>query len=432
MTYNDLIRKKRDGGELNKAEIDYLVSGVVSGDMPDYQLSAFLMATYFKSMTPEETALLTDAMANSGDVLDLSKFGELSADKHSTGGVGDKTSLIVAPIVASLGAVVAKMSGRALGHTGGTVDKLESIPGYKVELEPDEFMHQSEKVGLALVGQSGHLAPADKTMYALRDVTSTIESIPLIASSIMSKKLAAGAHNIVLDVKFGSGAFMEKLDDAKELARAMVDIGNRCGRRVRAVLTDMDTPLGYGIGNVLEVREAIDVLRGEGPDDLRAVSVTLAGVLISLVKGISVDEGISLAREALASGKAYAKFKEWIAAQGGDIRYVSAPELFGEAQVCAEVKATKSGYISKMNTEKIGLTSSKLGAGREKKGDTIDPLAGILLKKKTGDKVEWGDTIAVLYTSSPELAADGVKSFSDAFEITNEKPSPRVLISKII
>ncbi len=432
MTYNDIIRKKRDGGELTESEINYLISGVVSGDMPDYQLSAFLMATYFKSMTPEETAKLTNAMAKSGDTLDLGEFGELSADKHSTGGVGDKTSLIVAPIVASLGAVVAKMSGRALGHTGGTVDKLESIPGYRTELEPDEFMSQSRKIGLALVGQSGHLAPADKTMYALRDVTSTVESIPLIASSIMSKKLAAGAHNIVLDVKFGSGAFMHKLEDATELARAMVDIGNRCGRRVRAVLSDMDTPLGYAIGNVLEVREAIDVLRGEGPDDLREVSVTLAGVLIGLVRSISADEGITLAREALASGAAYKKFKEWIAAQGGDVRYITAPELFGEAPVCTLVKAEESGYISRMNTEQIGLTSSRLGAGRERKGNTIDPLAGILLKKKTGDKVEAGEVIAMLYTSSPELAAQGVESFSAAYEIAKEKPASRELISEII
>ncbi len=432
MTYNDIIRKKRDGGELTEAEINHLISGIVSGDMPDYQLSAFLMATYFKSMTPEETALLTNAMARSGDTLDLSEFGELSADKHSTGGVGDKTSLIVAPIVASLGAVVAKMSGRALGHTGGTVDKLESIPGYKAELEPDEFMYQSKKIGLALVGQSGHLAPADKTMYALRDVSSTVESIPLIASSIMSKKLAAGAHNIVLDVKFGSGAFMQKLEDATELARAMVDIGSRCHKRVRAVLTDMDTPLGYAIGNVLEVCEAIDVLRGEGPDDLREVSVTLAGVLISLVRNITVDEGVTLAREALASGAAYAKFKEWISAQGGDVRYITAPELFGKAPVCVEVKAEASGYISRMNTEKIGLTSSRLGAGREKKGDPIDPLAGIMLKKKTGDRVEAGEVIAVLYTSSPELAENGAKSFVSAYEITKEKPASRKLISDII
>jgi pyrimidine-nucleoside phosphorylase len=324
------------------------------------------------------------------------------------------------------------MSGRALGHTGGTVDKLESIPGYKTELEPDEFMSQSKKIGLELVGQSGHLAPADKTMYALRDVTSTVDSIPLIASSIMSKKLAAGAHNIVLDVKFGSGAFMHGLEDATKLARAMVDIGKRCGRRVRAVISDMDKPLGNAIGNVLEVREAIDVLRGEGPDDLREVSVTLAGVLISLVRNISTDEGITLAREALASGAAYNKFKEWIGAQGGDLRYITAPELFGEAPVCTLVKAEASGYISRMNTEKIGLTSSKLGAGREKKGDTIDPLAGIMLRKKTGDKVEKGEVVAVLYTSSPELAAQGVENFSVAYEIAKEKPASRELISEII
>ena len=432
MTYNELIRKKRDGESLSQSEIKYLIDGVTSGDIPDYQLSAFLMATYFRGMTPHETADFTDAMAKSGSILDLSEFGCLSCDKHSTGGVGDKTSLIVTPTVAALGGFVAKMSGRALGHTGGTVDKLESIPGYRCELSPEEFLSQVRKTGISIIGQSGHLAPADKVIYSLRDVTSTVECIPLIASSIMSKKIAAGAHNIVLDVKFGSGTFMKDAASAKELAETMVDIGTKCGRRVRAVLTDMDKPLGYAIGNVLEVKEAIDVLRGKGPDDLREVSVTLAGYLVSMMKNIPKEEAFSLVRETLASGKSYEKFKEWISTQGGDTRYITAPELFGEAPVIYEVKSEQSGYISHMDTMLVGIASSKLGAGREKKGDPIDPLAGIVLQCKTGDKVSRGDTVAVLYSSTPERAQIGRDEFLKSLSFSESKPDSSRLVADVI
>ncbi|MBQ7822208.1 MAG: thymidine phosphorylase [Clostridia bacterium] len=432
MNYLELIRKKRDGAELCENEIKFLVDGVASGNIPDYQLSAFLMAAYFKGMTPHETALLTDSMANSGDTLDLSMFGSLSADKHSTGGVGDKTTLIIAPTVAALGGKVAKMSGRALGHTGGTVDKLESIPGYKCELSPANFLEQVEKIGIAVIGQSASFAPADKSMYALRDVTATVNCAPLIASSIMSKKLAAGSHNIVLDVKVGSGAFLRTTEEAYELARMMTDIGRRCNRNVRAVLTDMDKPLGNAVGNVLEVKEAIDVLRGRGPDDLREVAVTLAGLLTAMIRGISDDEGISLARETLASGASYEKFKEWIGTQGGDTRYITAPELFGEASVTYEVKAESSGYVSAMDTEAIGLASTALGAGRVDKASKIDPLAGITLIKKTGDEVLRGETIALLHTSSPELAENGARIFNNAVSITSSVPEKRSLIFDIV
>lgn len=428
MNFLDLIKKKRLGESLTNDEIDFFVSGVTDKSIPDYQLSAFLMAVCFTGMSAGETAYLTDAMAKSGDILDLSMFGSLSADKHSTGGVGDKTTLIVAPIAAALGCKIAKMSGRALGHTGGTVDKLESIPGYRVELAPDEFIRQVEDIGIAVVGQSGALAPADKSLYALRDVTGTVDCAPLIASSIMSKKLAAGSHNIVLDVKVGSGAFMTDFKSAKELAVMMCDIGNKCGRNVRAVLTDMDKPLGFAIGNILEVREAIDVLSGKGPDDLRLVSITLAGMLVASVKGISDSEGIELARETLASGKAYEKFIKWIACQGGDTRLITAPALFGEAPISYEVKATSDGYIYSMDTEKIGLASTRLGAGRENKTSVIDPLAGIMLKAKTGDYVHKGDLVATLYTSKSETIEDASKLFSSAVNISKDKPVTKKLI----
>ncbi|MBE6606187.1 MAG: thymidine phosphorylase [Ruminococcaceae bacterium] len=432
MNFIDIIKKKRSGLELTDGEIDFLINGVTSASIPDYQLSAFLMAVCFNSMTAKETAKLTDAMAKSGDILDLSVFGALSADKHSTGGVGDKTTLIVAPIAASLGCKIAKMSGRALGHTGGTVDKLESIPGYKSELTPIEFINQVKDINLAVVGQSGLLAPADKALYALRDVTGTVESPPLIASSIMSKKLAAGAHNIVLDVKVGSGAFMHDIESAKELADMMCDIGKRCGRNVRAALTDMDTPLGYAIGNVLEVKEAIEVLGGRGPDDLREVSITLAGMLVASVRGVSDSEGIELAREALASGTAYKKFVDWIEHQGGDIRYITAPDMFGKATTVLQVVAECDGYIQSLNTELIGLSSTRLGAGRVDKKSKIDPLAGIILKKKTGEKVYPGEIIAELHSSTPELVAEACEIFKSSITYSDSVPERRPLIFEII
>ncbi len=431
MNYIELIRKKRDGEKLSKDEINTLISGVTDGTIPDYQLSAFLMAVYFNGMTSDESIHLTDAMAHSGDMLDLSRFGSLSADKHSTGGVGDKTTLIVAPIVAALGGKVAKMSGRALGHTGGTVDKLESIPGYATELSLDKFLSQVDTVGVAVIGQTGSFAPADKSIYALRDVTATVNSAPLIASSIMSKKLAAGSKNILLDVKVGSGAFLKSKEAALELADLMCKIGSDCTRNVRAVLTDMDRPLGLAIGNVLEVKEAIDVLKGAGPEDLREICVTLAGLLCSMVKGLSDSEGISLAREALASGAAFSKFREWIAAQGGDIRYIDAPELFGCANVRYEVKADLDGYIYSMDTELIGHASTALGAGRLDKTTKIDPLAGIILAKKTGDRVSSGDTVAIVHTSTPEKAQTAADMIRSSLKISSDIPPIRPLIIDI-
>lgn len=432
MNFLELIKKKKCGDELSGEEIKFLVDGVTDATIPDYQLSAFLMAVCFTGMTPEETAALTAAMATSGETLDLTEFGELSADKHSTGGVGDKTTLIVAPTVAALGGMVAKMSGRALGHTGGTVDKLESIPGYNSELSPDEFKKQVRKIGIAVVGQSANFAPADKSMYALRDVTATVDSIPLIASSIMSKKIAAGSHNIVLDVKFGSGAFMQSIESARELAHNMVDIGRRCGRNIHAVLTDMDKPLGLAVGNILEVKEAIDVLRGRGPEDLREVAVTLAGLLISMIRGISEDEGIDLARETLASGASYNKFREWISAQGGDVRYIDLPEMFGEANVKFTVTAPHSGYITSMNTEAIGNISTTLGAGRITKDSKIDPHAGITILKKTGDQVKRGEDIAILHTSTPELAEKCSSLYVSALTFGAKCPEVSPLILEII
>ena len=432
MDFIDIIKKKRHGIELSDSEIDFLVDSVTNASIPDYQISSFLMAVCFTGMSAKETAKLTDAMAKSGDTLDLSVFKGLSADKHSTGGVGDKTTLIVAPIAAALGCKIAKMSGRALGHTGGTVDKLESIPGYKSELTPVEFINQVNDINIAVVGQSGLLAPADKALYALRDVTGTVESPPLIASSIMSKKIAAGAHNIVLDVKVGSGAFMHDIDSARSLARMMCDIGKRCGRNVRAALTDMDSPLGYAIGNVLEVKEAIDVLGGRGPDDLRQVSVTLAGIIVAAVKGISDSDGIELAREALACGAAYKKFIEWMDYQGADVRYITAPDMFGVANTVLQVRAESDGYIHGMNTELIGLAATKLGAGRTDKESKIDPLAGIIMKKKTGDKVNKGEIIAELHSSTPQLTAHAHEIFNSAITYSEVMPEKCPLIIDII
>ncbi len=432
MNFNDLIRKKRDGGTLDQSELSAFVNGVTSAAIPDYQISAFLMATYFRGMTDKETSILTNEMANSGDTLDLSRFGTMSGDKHSTGGVGDKTTLIVAPIAAALGVKIAKMSGRALGHTGGTVDKLESIPGYRVELEPEEFLAQVERLGIAVIAQSGHLAPADKVLYALRDVTSTVDCPPLIASSIMSKKLAAGSHNIVLDVKVGSGSFLESYEDAEKLAEMMVNIGKHCNRRVRAVLTDMDTPLGYAVGNVLEVIEAIKVLRGEGPEDLRQVSLVLAANLVMMAREIGYDEAYKLAVDTLASGAAYEKFKAWICAQGGSMKHIEYPEFFGRANVVCEIKADRNGYIGHTDTALIGAASAALGAGRAKKGDKIDPLAGIVLKKKTGDEIEIGETLAELHTSTPEAAQLGAEKLRKAITVTDAPTETLPLILKTI
>ncbi len=432
MRMYDIIKKKRDGGELSTQEIDFFIKGYVEGTIPDYQASALCMAIFYKGMTPKESADLTLAMANSGDKVDLSCFGDLTVDKHSTGGVGDKTTLIVAPIVASLGCVIAKMSGRGLGHTGGTIDKLESIDGFNSALSPEEFFEAVKKTGVAVVGQTGNLTPADKKLYALRDVTATVDSLPLIASSIMSKKLAAGAHTIVLDVKCGSGAFMKTPEDAKALAKEMVRIGKACDRLMSAVITDMDTPLGNNIGNALEVMEAIDVLKGNGPEDLKTVCIALATQIVSLSKNLSKKEASDMVSEALESGKAFNKFKEWISAQGGNTKLIENPSLFPETEIKYEIKTDKSGFISAMDAEKIGISSVISGAGRETKADTIDMSAGIVIFKKTGDFVNIGDTLAVIYTNNASCLNSAEKTYKEAITFSDMKPEKKNLVIDII
>ncbi|MBR4286103.1 MAG: pyrimidine-nucleoside phosphorylase [Clostridia bacterium] len=428
MRMYDVIKKKRDGFSLTKEEIDFFIKGYVDGTIPDYQASAFCMAVFYKGMTEEETANLTMAMANSGDTVDLSRFGTLTADKHSTGGVGDKTTLIVAPICASLGCVMAKMSGRGLGHTGGTIDKLESIEGFNTALSPEEFFSQVEKIGIAVVGQTGNLTPADKKLYALRDVTATVDSMPLIASSIMSKKLAAGSKNIVLDVKYGSGAFMKTPEDAEGLAKEMVKIGKACARNTTALITNMNRPLGNNIGNALEVQEALEVLNGEGPEDLKEVCLALATQLVSVTKNISAEAARRLTEDALYTKKALAKFKEWIVAQGS----VTPDPVFKKADHSYEITAPCDGYILSADAEKIGVCAVILGAGREKKDDTIDMSAGIILNKKTGDKINKGDLLATLYSCNKSSFENAEKRFLEALEFSENEPPKEPLIYKVI
>ncbi len=428
----DLIRKKRDGGELTDGEIEYFIGGFTNGEIPDYQASALLMAIFYRGMTERETVTLTGCMASSGDTVDLSRFGELSADKHSTGGVGDKTTLIVAPVVAALGGKMAKMSGRGLGHTGGTVDKLESIPGYKTDLSPSDFLGQVEKIGVAVIGQSGNLTPADKKLYALRDVTATVDSIPLITSSIMSKKLAAGSHNIVLDVKVGSGAFMKTPEDAEELAREMVKIGKGCGRRVRAVLSNMDVPLGAAVGNSLEVIEAVNILKGADSGDLFEVSVILASQLVSMVRGIAASEAEREVRGVIRSGAAFEKMKEWIASQGGDVRYLDDVSLFPAASHVKDVLSPSAGFIVSTDAEKIGKASVKLGAGRASKEDPIDHAAGILIRKKTGDRIEVGDAICTLLTNDASALPGAEEEVLSAVGVGEAAPEAGPLIYGIV
>ena len=432
MRMYDIIEKKRDGHPLTEEEIRFFVEGYTDGSIPDYQASALCMAIYFRGMNDQEISILTDAMAHSGDMLDLSRFGTLSADKHSTGGVGDKTSLIVMPIIAALGAKVAKMTGRGLGHTGGTVDKLESIPGYNVTLDGQTFMQQVEDIGISLIGQSGNMTPADKKLYALRDVTATVDSIPLITSSIMCKKLAAGAHNIVLDVKVGSGAFMKTVEDARELATKMTTIGRLCGRNIAAVLTNMNQPLGHNIGNALEVQEAVEVLNGGGPDDMKQVCLALASALASMVFQIPHDEAVQRAEEALVSGAAFQKMVEWIGRQGGDVRYLKDTTLFPKCSCVYEVKATESGYIQSMDAEQIGLCSVLLGAGRATKEESIDPAAGIILNKKIGAPVNKGDVLCTLYTNREAVIPTAEQQYIQAVRIGAEAPEEEPLIYDII
>lgn len=432
MRMYDIIEKKRNGEKLSPEEIEFFISGYVEGKIPDYQISALLMAIYFSGMDDEETAVLTKAMMLSGDTVDLSEFGEFTVDKHSTGGVGDKTSLVVAPVMASLGCKMAKMSGRGLGHTGGTVDKLESIPGFKTSITPEEFFEQVRKTGVAVIGSTANLAPADKKLYALRDVTATVGSIPLIASSIMSKKLAAGAHNIVLDVKIGSGAFMKTEEQGRKLAEKMVNIGKSFNRNIAAVITNMDRPLGCAIGNSLEVLEAVSVLKGNEVPDFDGVCVALASTLLSLCYGIGHEESEKRVLESIRSGAALAKFREWITAQGGNDEFVDNPEALGTAKYITEYKAQGSGYISFMNTEMIGKAAAALGAGREKTTDSVDHTAGIVLRKKTGDAVRSGDVIAVLYTNKEASEIEAARLLSEAITYSAEKPAEESLVYGII
>lgn len=432
MRMYDIIEKKKLGEELSDGEIREWISDYTDGKIPDYQVSALLMAIYFRGMSDRETATLTAAIAESGVMLNLSEFGDYSADKHSTGGVGDKTTLIVAPLAAAVGCRVAKISGRGLGHTGGTVDKLESFPGFNTSLSADEFFAQVRKIGISVIGQSEGVAPADKKLYALRDVTATVNSIPLITSSIMGKKLAAGSKNIVLDVKYGSGGFMKTAEDAELLAKNMVEIGKRNNRRITALITNMDTPLGYAVGNALEVIEALSVLRGTGPEDLTKICIELASAMASSTLSLDLDEARARVKESLASGKALEKFKEWISAQGSDAKYVDNTDLLPTASYKYEVRATENGYISHMDAEKIGHAATVLGAGRASKEDTIDCAAGIILAKKTGDLLRTGDVIMTLYANREECFAASEKIARASITLSDSAPEEIPLIHKII
>lgn len=424
----DCIRKKRDGEELSDEEIRYMISSYVKGEMPDYQMSAFLMAIYFQGMTDREISVMTDLVANSGETVDLSGIEGVKVDKHSTGGVGDKTTLIVAPMVASCGAKVAKMSGRGLGHTGGTIDKLESIPGFRTTLTREEFFDTVNRVGVSVIGQSGNLAPADKKMYALRDVTATVDSIPLIAASIMGKKLAAGNDSILLDVKTGSGAFMKTLDGSIQLARCMVTIGENAGKRTAALITNMDVPLGNYIGNALEVKEAVETLKDHGPEDLTKVCVELAGNMLYLAEKGTLEECAEMAARSLKDGSAFQCFLNMVKAQGGDISCITDTSKLPTAPLTYEVTAKEAGYIKHMDTEACGIASMLLGAGRETKDSVLDYSAGIVLKKKPGDWVGKGDVLAVLHASKEELFENAEQKFLEAVRISEERPQKQPLI----
>ena len=430
MRMYDIIHKKREGGELTTNEIHFFVQGYTRGEIPDYQASALLMAIFFQGMTRRETGALTLEMARSGDMVDLSPIPGVKVDKHSTGGVGDKTSLILGPIAAACGVKIAKMSGRGLGHTGGTVDKLESIPGLRTDIPRQEFFDIVNRTGLAIIGQSGNLCPADKKLYALRDVTATVESLPLIASSIMSKKIAAGADAILLDVKMGSGAFMKTLEDSRALAQEMVRIGEQVGRRTVALITDMDMPLGKNIGNALEVREAVEVLSGAGDRRLRALCLELSANMIYL-GGQAPDMAKARARavEAVRSGKALEKFRQMVEAQGGDGTVVTRTEKLALSPVCVEVPAPETGYLTRMDAEECGLAAVELGAGRETKESPIDYGAGIVLLKNKGDAVEKGQPIARLYAQSEDLCQRGQQRFLEALEVG---PQPPEIASMIV
>ena len=428
MRMYDLIQKKRNGGTLTDTEIGYMISEYVAGTIPDYQMSAFLMAVYFRGMTEAETLAMTNAVANSGDMVDLSGIEGIKVDKHSTGGVGDKTTLIIAPIVAACGVKVAKMSGRGLGHTGGTVDKMESIPGMQTSLSQEKFFEVVNDAGFSVIGQSGNLAPADKKLYALRDVTATVDSIPLIAVSIMSKKLAAGSDCILLDVKTGSGAFMKSVEDSIALAREMVAIGENAGRKTVALITDMDIPLGCNIGNSLEVIEAVQTLQGKGPKDLTEVCLDLAGNMLYLAGKGEIENCKKMAEAVIADGSALRKLVAMVKAQGGDAAVIEDTDKFAKAPYSHQILAEKTGYITFMDTEKCGIASSMLGAGRETKESEIDFTAGIILKKKVGDYVEANQVIATMYASDEALFQAAGSKYKEAVTIAAERAKEEPLV----
>ena len=429
----DLIQRKRDGNELAPEEIDFVVEGYTTGDIPDYQMSAFLMAVFFSGMTDREVSRLTECMLRSGDTVDLSSISGMKVDKHSTGGVGDKTSLIVAPLAAAAGVIVPMMSGRALGHTGGTLDKLEAIPGMRTDLSADEFRKVLADVGLAFIGQTDQLAPADRKLYALRDVTATIESIPLIASSIMSKKLAEGLDALVLDVKVGSGAFMKKQVDARRLAQTMVGIGRRMDKKVQALITDMSQPLGYAVGNALEIMEASQTLQNAGPADLTKLAIELAARMIFLGKKAgSLEEARRVAEQHLVDGSGYQKFKQVVAAQGGNAQALDKFELLPNATGMREVTSPRGGYVTSIAAEDIGAASNMIGAGRDRKEDAIDPAVGIILEVKAGEKVDAGSVLCRLYYTREDHVEEAAEMVEDAFRISAQKPDERELILEVV
>ena len=432
MRMYDIIYKKRCKRELSKEEIEYFVNGFTSGKIPDYQASALLMAIFINKMNKRETKDLTMAMAHSGDTMDLSKIQGIKVDKHSTGGVGDKTTIALAPLVASTGVPVAKMSGRGLGHTGGTIDKLESIEGFSVNIKEQQFIENVNKIKIALAAQTGKLAPADKKIYALRDVTATVDDMSLIASSIMSKKIASGADGIVLDVKVGDGAFMKTKEDAEKLAKFMVNIGNSVDRKTIAVLSDMNEPLGFAVGNSLEVIEAINTLKGNGPKDLLELTLCLGSNMLMLANRVDTyDEGRSLLLENIENGKAIEKLKEFIKMQGGNEKFVDNTDLFKKAKYTFNVYSNKAGFINKIHAEQVGLIAMKLGAGRENKDDIIDLSVGIIFNKKCGDKVSEGDLLATIYANDEIKGENAVKELSNEIEI-GENVSEKTLIYEII
>lgn len=433
MNMVSIIQKKKDGFSLSKEEIKWFIDGYVSEDIPDYQVSALLMAIYFQGLDKEEIFYLTEAMRYSGDTIDLSSIEGIKVDKHSTGGVGDKTTLVVAPLAAACGVPIAKMSGRGLGFTGGTVDKMESIPGFKTSLEPEEFLNQVNTMGMAVIGQTAHITPADKKLYALRDVTATVDNLGLISSSIMSKKLAAGSDAIVLDVKCGDGAFMENIEDAVKLAEMMVEIGNSAGKRTVAAITEMGQPLGKAVGNSIEVMEAIETLKGKGPEDITELAIKLSGIMVYLGgKASSPEEGQAMTKEALDNGRGLAKLGEFIKAQGGNPGVITDYSLFPQHSIEKTLRAKKSGYVRTIEAKKIGLASQQTGAGRATKEDDIDLSAGIMVCKKIADEVQEGDVLARFFGNDEKKLQQAMLIAEEAFVIENEPCQPPQLIKRII